>query len=84
MTMTTQDPQLLALPLGTTLDRYIMNQQHAFAYATGELSQLLRDIALAGKVIHREVNRAGLIDLTGGMGLQKRAGRKPAEAGCHR
>ena len=68
--MTTQDPQLLALPLGTTLDRYIMNRQHAFAYATGELSQLLRDIALAGKVIHREVNRAGLIDLTGGMGLQ--------------
>jgi fructose-1,6-bisphosphatase I len=60
----------LALPVGTTLDRYIMNRQYAFAYATGELSQLLRDIALAGKIIHREVNRAGLIDLTGGMGVQ--------------
>ena len=60
----------LALPVGTTLDRYIMNRQYAFAYATGELSQLLRDIALAGKIIHREVNRAGLIDLTGGMGIQ--------------
>ncbi len=70
MAMTSNQTHPLALPLGTTLDRYIMNRQHAFAYATGELSQLLRDIALAGKVIHREVNRAGLIDLTGGMGLQ--------------
>ncbi|GAB3318422.1 class 1 fructose-bisphosphatase [Larkinella ripae] len=60
----------LASPVGTTLDRHIINRQHAFAYATGELSQLLRDIALAGKIIHREVNRAGLIDLTGGMGVQ--------------
>ena len=60
----------LALPVGTTLERYIMNRQYAFAYASGELSQLLRDIALAGKIIHKEVNRAGLIDLTGGMGQQ--------------
>jgi fructose-1,6-bisphosphatase I len=60
----------LALPVGVTLDRYIMHRQTAFPYATGELSQLLRDIALAGKIIHREVNRAGLIDLTGGMGIQ--------------
>jgi len=60
----------LALPVGVTLDRYIMNRQTAFPYATGDLSQLLRDIALAGKIIHREVNRAGLIDLTGGMGVQ--------------
>lgn len=60
----------LALPVGVTLDRYIMHRQSEFQYATGELSQLLRDIALAGKIIHREVNRAGLIDLTGGMGVQ--------------
>lgn len=46
----------LALPVGITLDRYIMQRQSAFAYATGELSQLLRDVALAGKIIHREVN----------------------------
>ncbi|QJW90355.1 class 1 fructose-bisphosphatase [Spirosoma taeanense] len=60
----------LAQPVGTTLDRYIMQRQSAFAYATGELSQLLRDVALAGKIINREVNRAGLIDLTGGMGSE--------------
>jgi fructose-1,6-bisphosphatase I len=58
----------LALPVGVTLDRYIKRKQDAFPFATGELSQLLRDIALAGKIINREINRAGLIDVTGGMG----------------
>lgn len=60
----------LALPVGVTLDRYIMHRQMAFPDASGDLSQLLRDIALAGKIIHREVNRAGLIDLTGEMGVE--------------
>ncbi|GHB84851.1 class 1 fructose-bisphosphatase [Persicitalea jodogahamensis] len=60
----------LALSVGVTLDRYIMHRQMAFPYASGDLSQLLRDIALAGKIIHREVNRAGLIDLTGEMGVE--------------
>ncbi len=58
----------LALPVGTTLDRYIMRRQTAFPYATGELSQLLRDIALASKIINREINRAGLTDITGPAG----------------
>ena len=58
----------LALPVGTTLDRFINRQQEAFPYAKGELSQLLRDIALASKIINREINRAGLIDITGALG----------------
>ncbi len=66
--MENNDSHPLALPVGVTLDRYIMHRQTAFPYASGDLSQLLRDIALAGKIIHREVNRAGLIDLTGEMG----------------
>lgn len=60
----------LALPIGTTLDRFIIRQQEAFPYATGELSQLLRDIALASKIINREINRAGLIDITGAFGRE--------------
>jgi len=63
-------PQNIALPVGVTLDRYIMRRQSTFSFATGELSQLLRDIALAGKIINREINRAGLIDVTGGYGSQ--------------
>ncbi|MCU0352861.1 MAG: class 1 fructose-bisphosphatase [Cytophagales bacterium] len=60
----------LALPVGTTLDRFIKQKQVDFPFATGELSQLLRDIALAGKIINREINRAGLIDLTTSLGTQ--------------
>lgn len=58
----------IALPLGTALDRFIKNNQGQFQYASGELSQLLRDLALASKVVNREVNKAGLIDLMGPMG----------------
>ena len=62
--MTTQ----LGLPIGTTLDRFIKKKQEDFPYATGELSQLLRDIALAGKIINREVNKSGLLDIAGAYG----------------
>lgn len=66
--METNTDHHIAVPVGVTLDRYIMHNQNAFSFATGELSQLLRDIALAGKIINREINRAGLIDITGGFG----------------
>ncbi len=58
----------MALPVGTTLDRFIAARQEQFPYASGELSQLLRDIALASKVINRDINRAGLVDISGEMG----------------
>ncbi|SNR32022.1 MULTISPECIES: class 1 fructose-bisphosphatase [Hymenobacter] len=61
-------PDKLALPVGTTLDRFIMRKQEDFPYATGELSQLLRDIALAAKIVNREINRSGLIDIAGAYG----------------
>ena len=60
----------IALPVGTTLDRFIMRKQEDFPYATGELSQLLRDIALASKIVNREINRAGLMDIAGAFGSQ--------------
>lgn len=64
----------IAQPIGTALDRFIKNNQDQFAFASGELSQLLRDIALASKVVNREVNKAGLIDIMGAMGSQNTAG----------
>ncbi len=66
----------LALPVGTTLDRFISKKQEQFPYATGELSQLLRDIALAGKIVNREINRAGLINITGAYGNQNIQGEE--------
>ena len=58
----------LALPVGVTLDRFIKRNQEEFSQATGNFSQLLRDIALAAKIVNREVNRAGLVDVTGALG----------------
>lgn len=48
-----------------TLEEYIIQVQNKFAGATGELSQLLRDIGLAAKIISREVNKAGITNLLG-------------------
>lgn len=64
----------IAQPIGSALDRFIKSNQEQFAYASGELSQLLRDIALASKVVNREVNKAGLIDIMGSMGSTNTAG----------
>jgi fructose-1,6-bisphosphatase I len=44
------DNSKIALPIGTTLDRFIKKKQEDFPYATGELSQLLRDIALLARL----------------------------------
>jgi fructose-1,6-bisphosphatase I len=60
----------LATPVGTTLERYIMRKQSEFPYATGELSQLLRDIALASKIMVREVGRAGLSTIAEAVGQE--------------
>ena len=51
----TMESSGIARPIGTTLDRFIKLNQYQFQYASGELSQLLRDIALASKVLNREV-----------------------------
>ncbi len=48
-----------------TLEEYIIQKQNKFPGATGELSQLLRDIGLAAKIISREVNKAGITNLLG-------------------
>lgn len=66
----------IALPIGTALDRFIKSNQDQFQYANGELSQLLRDIALASKVVNREINKAGLIDIMGPMGSQNTGGEQ--------
>ncbi|MEN8765707.1 MAG: class 1 fructose-bisphosphatase [Wenyingzhuangia sp.] len=51
-----------------TLGEYINENQHAFKYTTGELSSLINAIRLAAKVVNHEVNKAGLVDITGAIG----------------
>jgi fructose-1,6-bisphosphatase I len=50
---------------GITLNRHIMEQQREFPKATGDFSGLLSQIALAAKIISREVNKAGLVNILG-------------------
>jgi fructose-1,6-bisphosphatase I len=49
-----------------TIERHIIEQERGHPEATGAFSGLLYEIALAAKMIAREVNMAGLIDVLGG------------------
>lgn len=51
-----------------TLGQFIIERQSDFQYAKGELSRLLRDIGIAAKIVNREVNKAGLVDILGEFG----------------
>ena len=51
-----------------TLGEFIIDKQDDFLYSTGELSRLLSAIRLASKVVHREVNKAGIADISGAIG----------------
>ena len=53
----------------TTIERFILAQERDYPEATGELTNLLYDIALAGKVIAGAVRRAGLVDVLGSAGV---------------
>jgi len=48
-----------------TIERHILDQQRFFPRATGEFTYLLYDIALAAKIISREVSKAGLAEILG-------------------
>lgn len=52
-----------------TLGQFIIERQSDFPFAKGELSRLLRDIGIAAKIVNREVNKAGLVDILGEAGL---------------
>ena len=51
-----------------TLGQFIIEKQSDFPFAKGELSRLLRDIGIASKIVNREVNKAGLMDILGEVG----------------
>ena len=59
-----------------TLGQFIIERQADFPYAKGELSRLLRDIGIASKIVNREVNKAGLVDILGEHGTTNVQGEK--------
>ncbi len=48
-----------------TLDEFIVDSQIRQGTPTGEFSGLLRHIGIAGKIVNRIVNKAGLLDILG-------------------
>jgi fructose-1,6-bisphosphatase I len=59
---------VLGTPSVTTIERFILNQEHQYPEATGEFSNLLYDIALAAKIIGANIRRAGLVNILGTAG----------------
>jgi fructose-1,6-bisphosphatase I len=49
-----------------TIERHIIEQERRYSGATGAFSNILYDLAFAAKMIAREVNMAGLVDILGG------------------
>ena len=51
-----------------TLEQFIIEQEHQLPYSTGAFSRLIRDISIAAKIINRDINKAGLVDIIGEAG----------------
>ncbi len=59
-----------------TLEEFRKQELRFLPQATGELSNLLRDIALAAKRVNVEVNKAGLVDILGRNRKNECSGRR--------
>ncbi|NNM07054.1 MAG: class 1 fructose-bisphosphatase [Gemmatimonadetes bacterium] len=59
-----------------TIDRHIMEEERKYPEATGALSNILTDLALAAKLIQREVAKAGLVDILGKVGRENVQGEQ--------
>ncbi len=53
-----------------TLTEFIIARQKDFPFAKGDLTSLLNDIAVAAKIVTREVRKAGLVDILGEVGAE--------------
>jgi fructose-1,6-bisphosphatase I len=59
-----------------TLAQFLLEDERRYPEATGEFTSVLMDIALASKMINREVIRAGLVDVLGYTGAENVHGEK--------
>lgn len=54
--------------VGITITQHILDEQRDNPEATGAFTHLLNELIVAAKVISREVNKAGLVDILGATG----------------
>jgi fructose-1,6-bisphosphatase I len=60
----------------TTIEKFILEQERQHPEATGELTNLLYDIALATKLVAAAIRRAGLVDILGQAGAMNVQGEE--------
>lgn len=60
----------------STLSEFIIESEDAYPEATGALTRILSDIAIASKIVHREINKAGLVDILGAAGSENIQGEQ--------
>ena len=72
--MTTADRQYSSKI--TTIERYILDQQSGHPDATGSLTAILYDLALAAKIISSKTTRAGLAEILGSTGEENVQGEE--------
>lgn len=58
------------MEIGTTLTRFLIEEQRKYPGATGDFTELFSELTTAAKIISREVNMAGLADILGITGRQ--------------
>ena len=61
---------------GLTISRLLVEEERRMSRATGVFTGLLNDIALAAKIISREVNHAGLAEMLGDTGEENSHGER--------
>ncbi len=64
------------MAIGTPLTKFLLEEQRRYPESTGNFTSLFSDLVLAAKIISREVNRAGLIDILGSTGGQNVQGEE--------
>ncbi len=62
--------------IGINLTRHIYEKQKEHPEATGELTGILNQIAFAAKIVSREVNKAGLVEILGLTGKENVQGEE--------
>ncbi|MBI5562273.1 MAG: class 1 fructose-bisphosphatase [Deltaproteobacteria bacterium] len=56
------------MSIGMTLTKFLLEEQRRYPNSTGNFTALFSDLVVAAKIISREVNKAGLIDILGATG----------------
>jgi fructose-1,6-bisphosphatase I len=62
--------------IGVTVTQHLLSQQEKHAGATGAFTRMLNELILAAKIISREVNKAGLVEILGYTGRRNVQGER--------